>query len=218
MSRHHSVDASFVIDPLFLQLARLRPLISSELFTMMMHRFGSGTSEGQRCDLLIVPNPRAVDEGIGAVFSRVLEALGQGYGDRFSVDLSPRFDVRTAFQSPLGDHSYAVLTLCGLRLSGNASQGISSRIDPDPVPQSSHPGIRGQSFQPDAYTVGILLLTNPKLVTELPDWFMVSGRDLVFQTGGDGPKEGRRLQFLQTSSSWVDEPLLHIEFAASRPY
>lgn len=218
MSRHHSADVSFVIDPLHSQLARLRPLVPSELFAMMMHRFGSDTSEGQRCDLLIVPNPQLVDEEIGAVFSRLLEALGQGYGDRFSVDLSPMFDVRAAFQSQLGDRPYTVLTVGGLRLSGSASRDMLSRIDPDPLPRSSHAGIGGQSFQPDAYTVGVLLLTNPKLVTELPDWFTVSGRDLVFQTEGDGPKEERRLQFLQTTSSWVDEPLLHIELSLSRPH
>ncbi len=219
---NYSTGSSRVIDPLSQQVERLRPLVQVERFEYLRWLLRGDALEGRRCDLLVVPAPRAVDEDPGRAFQKVLDALKASYGERFSTDLTPHFDARTACQSPLGHRPYAVLRFCALRVGGAfPSRGAADLsqlpgVDPDLLDDSLNAGIFDQPFPPDAYTIGILLLTNPRLVSELPDWHTISNKDLAFQTCGDGPKVQRRLEFLKTGPSWDDTPCLHLEFARSQ--
>lgn len=214
----YSTGYSPVINSLREQVGRLRSLLPGRLFVNMQRRYGgSGRAlEGRRCDMLIVPTPRALGKDPGRAFQKVLKALGTSYGERFSTDLTPKFDAREACQSPLGDDAYAVLQFNGLCVGDSVAKNEQSRVDPALLTHSTNAGIFERPFIPDAYTVGILLLTNPRLVSELPDWFSVSSKRLVFRTSSEGQKARRRLKFLQTDASSDDTPLLHLEFARSQ--
>lgn len=216
MSDNYSTGSSRAIDPLSQQVERLRSLVPAGRLVDIERFFGGDAFEGRRYDLFVVPTPRAVDEHPGRAFQKVLEALKASYGERFSMDLPPNFDLQGVCQSPLGDRLYAVLRFSGLRLGGSTPPDEWSHVDPELLVHSTKAGIFDPPFVPDAYTVGILLLTNPRLVSELPDWYTISNKSLAFQTFGDGPKEQRRLEFLQTGPSWDDAPCLHLEFARSQ--